>query len=47
MGECVIAIDEFLCRKRRILLNVSVARAEIACNKLLIDYQEAVLHGKI
>ena len=30
-----------------IIINVSVARAEIACNKVLIDYREAVLHGKI
>ena len=32
---------------RHNIINVSVARAEIACNKVLIDYREAVLHGKI
>jgi len=30
-----------------IIVNVSVARAEISCNKLLIDNRKAVLHGKI
>jgi len=25
----------------------SQERAEIACNKLLMDYRDAVLHGKI
>ena len=30
-----------------IIINVSVARAEIACNKVLIDYGEALFHCKI
>ena len=29
------------------IINVSVARAEIACNKVLIDYGEALFHCKI
>ena len=45
--RCHWAVWTWFSKHQVYIINVSVARAEIACNKLLIDYREAVLHGKI
>jgi len=45
--SCYWAVRTWFSKHQVYIVNVSVARAEIACTKLLIDYQEAVSHAKI
>ena len=45
--SCYRAVRTWFSKHQVYIVNVSVVRAEIACNELFIDYREAVLHGKI